>query len=170
MARFLHARLLAARTLLEGSSADSRSGVSSVQANAFISALQKTQLTAEQRNALLEATLKVKFENNDLGRIVAEIDSSAGAAPKRRLGSLLHPMIINYFTQTEWDVMLDAEVANMQVLELILNRVYLLGAKVVNEESSKYIASIWQCAINPPWESLSRGLKAPVAQNSPELS
>ena len=84
MARFLHARLLAARTLLEGSSADSRSDVSSVQANAFISALQQAQLTAEQRNALLEATLKVKFENNDLGRIVAEIGSSAGAAPKRR--------------------------------------------------------------------------------------
>ena len=31
----------------------------------------------------------------------------------------------------------------MRVLEVILYRLHLLGAKVVNEESSKYIASIW---------------------------
>jgi len=134
---------MAARQIIHNSSDASKLNASQVQAEGFTAALQDSGLLSqEQRDGLMELVTLIPFAASHLARVVDAI-SECTEMPKRKLGMILHPMIIHMFTQMEWNKMLDEASTAADVLEVILLRVFLLGGVNLNEHTSKYMTSMW---------------------------
>ena len=98
---------MAATSIIDGSSGADKLNASQAQADAFIAALRDCGLLPqEQRDGLMELVTLCPFAASHLARVVDAISEGA-EMPKRKLGMILHPMIIHMFSQIEWNTMLD---------------------------------------------------------------
>jgi hypothetical protein len=116
--RLLRVRLSAAKALIEGSPT-----ASNAQAKAFIEALrQKPKLDIKMQEVLIKDLTSCKFAVEDLQLVLEAVSQHAKVS--RRLATIVHPQIMQMFTQSEWEAMLKERASAFEILEVILKRCF----------------------------------------------
>lgn len=148
MSRALRVRCGVAKTLLEhAQDAEARKQVSRVQSAAILDTFQRSRdtITTEERTNLLEVITDIKFEQGDEQALLAAISPLAQPTPRRGSMQVFAPMIIDMFTAPELSALEGSGTPPQSKLELIMHKLFVLGARSPCELTTKLCTSLWIC-------------------------
>ena len=137
----LRARIGTTRLLLEKSTGTARRSLSTIQCNAVLEMMDKSeaQFSSEDRANLSDILMSAGFEADHLERLLCRLSSGEDV---RRRKQQDHCAFLNYFSENEWAAMQDKD---MQCTEIINKMVQVLMDRLdcinPSEPTKKLVAS-----------------------------
>ena len=147
MRRILRARLGVARVTVEQTPSALRDSVSRAQALAVKELVSRdpthSSISAEDQAKLLDLAAAVPWADADRESVMALLVPNGKAQSQRKRRPLQHfaPLIVNYFTQKEWDSLTSA-IPFGDKADLLMRRVIELSGRNLAEPTLKLLSSL----------------------------
>ena len=156
--RDIRARLGTARLILsEHDGRPSHAAISRVQASAIVDLLQRSDLVPSMRADILDVVCQMKWHGDDAKSVLDVLAPQHIAPPslKRRRVQQNYLSILQFFTESLWEVLLSTDETSEVKLSMLVDFSLSLGLRCPTEPSMKLLTSIW-IAMSEPSASLQR--------------
>jgi len=144
MSRILRARLVGAKCVLEMASAEVLPHISAIQAAAVQEILKKecATLTPDSRVNIAESIASVPFQQKHAAMLLKVLGDGFGSIASSRREQQDYVNILDFYTQEDWDGLLDAEVSDAEKFDIVTAIPLKLGLQIPTEFSWKCLHSI----------------------------
>jgi hypothetical protein len=157
-AKQLDVRLKCIATLLGSLSGEPRNLASKMQVEAFCALTDEVgkNLSSEERAAISVVATNVVFHPGGLELVLQSLADSTAVAPRRiRRPQQNYESFTNFFANSDWKKLSEAQDSPDAALLVILNRLRRLGLRIPKEHTMKLVTSFWLFTTEENPESVS---------------